>query len=101
MQAWKPLRNSTWSDGFGASLAAAGLTWQGFDEIAPSVDAVLLGVSEAALDSEYPPIRSGYRLFLVAASRGLPALRIAFRVDGPTGSVCYEAVSLRESEAEL
>lgn len=84
--------------GFQEQIKALGFDVWLWDQTAPLIDDVLCGAELERLDQVYPPNAKGLRLLLSERSRGLPPLRIAFRIDErPNGEevIVYVAVSLR------
>lgn len=98
MREWSPRRGSAFSPGFSEGLAAAigqDHLWL-WDNAAPELERVLCGLDRDLLDAAYPPDRFGLRLMLTARTRGLPPLRIVFRIDdNDHEKIVYVAVSAR------
>ena len=101
MKAWKPRRASVYEAGFQEQIKALGFDVWLWDQTAPMIDEVLCGAELEHLNHVYPPNTAGLRLLLSERSKGLPPLRIAFRIDElPNGEdvIVYVAVSLRAPE---
>jgi hypothetical protein len=75
------LRASAITEGFDASMKALGIDARTGDSVWQEIDEVLLGADLALLEANFPPDPAGRRLALTNAAPGLPALRVAFRID--------------------
>lgn len=100
MNGWSLQRSSAISPQCDRALEELGVNGPEFDNgVLPQVDQVLCGIADERLDAEYPPLFGELRLILTDPFRGLPALRIAFVVEGELGSerkVVYVGADLRD-----
>lgn len=99
MRPWRARRASAFAPGFDDYLTALDLGidvhWL-WDQAIVEIEHVLCGASREHLDVVYPPNSDGLRLMLTQRIRGLPPLRIAFRLDDEDDErVVYVAVSRR------
>lgn len=98
MQSWTAQRPSVYGPGFLPSLEAVGVSTKQWDTIAPEIETVLCGCTDAALDAGFPTQVGNVRIVLTEAARGVSALRIAFIVepdDRGKGRVVYMAGGIR------
>ena len=96
MYRWESQRDSRYHPDFLGRLEALGVTTEAWDGVAPAIENVLCGCSEAALDDAYPAQEGQLRIFLTDTEpRGVPPLRVSFYLDSD-GAIVYHDVDLRE-----
>lgn len=91
MNQWTTNRGSRYEPSFHAALQRIGVAIMDWDQVAPWIEAVLNGASDAKLDAEFP-VRSasGQRILLTQPLAHIPPLRIAFKVETHSpGTICY------------
>ncbi len=94
MHKWHAWRANFYDEGFLPTLAACGVNAEQWDKVAPMVENVICGCTDAKLNKEFPARGADLRLFLTESSLGVPALRLSFLVNGE-GRVVYVAGALR------
>jgi len=99
VEQWRARRANAYSADFEDRRKTLNIDLRLLDEIFVEVDAVLCGATRAVLDHVYPPLVDGYRVLLIPALRGLPALRVAFRIDEEDNErVVYENIDIRRPD---
>jgi hypothetical protein len=91
---WSHNRGCGEDPSFESSCEAFGLDVEAWDDLSIGIQSALCGASDEKLEAEYPMRADRLRLYITVAARGLPSLRVAFRV-AEDGKIWFVSISGR------